>query len=172
MRWGLLVFVTLSSAIAQEANNKVDRLTPAIGDSSRTVTASDSVTYPSPRTAMWRSALIPGGGQFYNGKWIKGTLVAVAELGCVANAIYQNQRVVNSASDYERAVYRDRRNLSYWWLAGIILYSMADAYVDAHLLQFDSSKDLTLDVHMDSYRFSAGLTINLNHPQQFGGHCD
>ncbi len=167
-----MVCVTLSPAVAQETNDKMDPLTPASSDSSRAVAVADSVAYPSPRAAMWRSALIPGGGQFYNRKWIKGTLVAVAELGCVANAIYQNQLLVDSASDYERAVYQDRRNLSYWWLAGIILYSMADAYVDAHFLRFDSGKDLALNVHMDSFQFSACLTINLNHPQQLGGHCD
>ena len=109
----------------------------APGDSTKEVKAK------SPRGAMLRSIFIPGWGQFYNGKWFKGLIIAGAEVGLIANAVIQNQYAVQSKTELERAFYVDNRNLSFWWLAGVILYSALDAYVDAHLSTFDESPDLS-----------------------------
>ncbi len=43
---------------------------------------------------MIRSALIPGGGQFYNEKPVKGILVAAAEIGSVA-AFFVRRNQIN-----------------------------------------------------------------------------
>jgi hypothetical protein len=63
-------------------------------------------------------------------------------MGIIANTIYQNQKVQASKIDEERNFYLENRRLSNWWLAGVILLSMIDAYVDAHLYDFDESPEL------------------------------
>jgi len=101
------------------------------------------VVQKSPRGAMLRSLFVPGWGQLYNGKWLKAIVIAGAEIGLITNAVIQNQLAVRSTNIYEKEFYQNNRGLSIWWLAGIILYSMADAYVDAHLYNFDESPDLS-----------------------------
>jgi hypothetical protein len=108
----------------------------------------------SPRSAVIRSAIFPGWGQWYNAKKFKAVLVFGVEVGFVSAAIWHNQRVVywmdTSLTSYT-AEYRnlnknfhiDMRNQFVWYLAGALLVSMADAYVDAHLAGFDESTDLS-----------------------------
>jgi hypothetical protein len=106
---------------------------------------------PNPTGALLRSAFVPGLGQYYNGKYIKGTIIALGE-SYLIYGIYENWRASNryeknfkSASDpaiksrefdkFEDAI--DRRNLRMWILAAAVFYSMFDAYVDAHLADFN-----------------------------------
>jgi len=72
--------------------------------------------------------------------------VAGAEIGLVTNAIVLNQWANTAATEEERLYYLDNRNLSFWILGAVILYSMADAYVDAALFDFDESPELSFDV--------------------------
>ena len=120
--------------------------------------AKDSLTTKNPTGAMLRSLAVPGWGQFYNGKWFKGILVVGAETGLVANAIVLNQWAKNSATEDERLYYLDNRNLSFWILGAVILYSMADAYVDAELFDFDESPDLSFNVRSNCEPL-AGITF-------------
>lgn len=106
--------------------------------------STDSSKTKSPRGAMLRSIFVPGWGQFYNGKWFKGIIIAGTEIGLVANAVMQNQYAVHSTTLLEKEFYVNNRNLSFWWLAGAILYSAVDAYVDAQLYHFDESPDLSV----------------------------
>ena len=92
-----------------------------------------------PTGAMIRSLVFPGLGQWYNNKKFKALIVFCAETGLLANAIYLNQQLVISTEDYERNFYIENRNISVWWLVGVILYSVTDAFVDAHLAGFDES---------------------------------
>ena len=100
-------------------------------------------TTKSPTGAMIRSLVFPGWGQFYNKKYFKAILVCGVEIGLIANSIYLNQKYLKSETDNEREFYINNRNISNWWLVGVILISMADAYVDAHLHNFDESPDLS-----------------------------
>ena len=90
---------------------------------------SDTTVARSPRGAMLRSLAVPGWGQFYNQKTIKAGVIAAAEVGSVVaffvrrDEIRRN-RIPGQTSD---------RNLFLFSTLGVILYSMADAYVDAHL---------------------------------------
>ncbi|MDP6040290.1 MAG: DUF5683 domain-containing protein [Candidatus Latescibacteria bacterium] len=77
------------------------------------------------RSAVLRSLALPGWGQFYNGKHIKGSVIAAVELGsAVAYVVRRNQ--IKDLSVHTRNVY-------FFTTIGVVLYSMADAYVDAHL---------------------------------------
>ncbi|MDD3802835.1 MAG: hypothetical protein PHW02_00420 [bacterium] len=67
------------------------------------------------------SLLIPGGGQFYNKEYVKGAVIAAAELTLCA-LLYENCRKDEPSS----SLYRDL-------LVGIKLFSSLDAYVFAEL---------------------------------------
>jgi hypothetical protein len=115
-----------------------------------------------PSGALFRSAFIPGWGQFYNKKYIKATVIAGLEIYLI-NGVYTNWKDANrhkdnftSADDdpeyqavefaeYERAL--DRRGAFSWFLAAAIFYSMFDAYVDAHLSNFDQ-EDKAFEVYI------------------------
>ena len=92
---------------------------------------------------MLRSAIIPGWGQWYNGKKLKAVLVLGAELALAGNAIYFNQMAVRTNDDYEKEYYRENRRLYLWWLAAAHLLNVMDAVVDAHLWGFDTGPDLS-----------------------------
>lgn len=102
-----------------------------------------NVSVKSPTGAMIRSMIIPGWGQLYNKKIFKAMLIFCAETGLIANSIYLNQKYKASKTELEREFYINNRNLSNWWLVGVILFSMADAFVDAHLSDFDESSNLS-----------------------------
>ncbi len=120
------------------------------------------VSVKSPTGAMIRSMIIPGWGQLYNKKIFKAILVFCVETGLVANSIYLNQKYKASKTDLEREFYINNRNLSNWWLVGAILFSMADAFVDAHLSDFDESPDLSfLNVTLIDIGKSAGIQLSI-----------
>ncbi len=120
----------------------------------------------SPTGAMIRSLVIPGWGQFYNKKYFKAILVFGAEFGLLANSIYLNQQCQASDTNDEREFYINNRNLSNWWLLGVILLSMTDAFVDAHMSDFDENPDLSFlrmtpfgtDGHI-GIQFSVGINF-------------
>ena len=97
-------------------------------------TAGDTIEVPSsPRGALLRSMVLPGWGQFYNGRPIKGSLFAAAEAGSVvAFFVRRNQLNEGTAPGIE-----PQRNVYLFSSIGIVLLSMADAYVDAHLDSVD-----------------------------------
>ena len=99
---------------------------------------------------MLRSLVLPGWGQFYNGKWFKGILIGGTEVGLIANAIIQNQYAVQAESELEKEFYQENRSLSIWWLGATLLYSITDAFVDAHLYNFDDSPNLSVNVKKET----------------------
>lgn len=117
------------------------------GKSDAIVVEGDTLKPKNPTGAMLRSIVVPGWGQFYNGKWFKGLVIAGAEIGLVANAVVLNQWANQAETEEEYLFYIDNRNLSFWLLGATILYSMADAFVDAHLADFDESPDLSLRIY-------------------------
>jgi hypothetical protein len=97
----------------------------------------------SPKGAMLRSLAVPGWGQLYNGKRFKAIIIMGAEIGLISNAIIQNQLAAEAGNEYDREFYRENRSLSIWWLGAVILFSITDAFVDAHLFDFDESPVLS-----------------------------
>jgi hypothetical protein len=99
--------------------------------------------------------ILPGWGQAANGRWIKSALAFGFYAGYVAWGVSLNQDkqdalgAFNAAqTDSARAVWAaeaDRidsdRNGKYWIAGFVLLLSMADAYVDAHLRHFDERMD-------------------------------
>ena len=106
--------------------------------------AVSTVVPKSPRGAVLRSALIPGWGQWYNGQKLKALLVLGVELGLAGNSVYFNQLAVQSTTDWEREFYQNNRSQYLWWFLGVYLLNLLDAYVDAHLWDFDAGPDLSI----------------------------
>ena len=88
----------------------------------------------SPTGAMIRSLLVPGWGQFYNGKPIKGTIVAAAEVGSVVAFFVRRDQINSEVRPVGQA---PKRNFYLISSLGIVFYSVVDAFVDAHLDEFD-----------------------------------
>ncbi len=165
----------------------------------------------SPRGALWRAAVLPGWGQFYNRQYVKIPLVYLGLGGLAATALYTNGRYLRYrhaylftarldengepvfpqyADDYarlleelglppesdlseeeiasrrarlepsfraQRDALRRNRDLIYIGIGLWYGLSLLDAYVSAHLLDFDVSEDLTLSLrpHPDA----SGLTV-------------
>lgn len=129
---------------------------PACGASPDTL----HVRRKSPTSAMLRSLAFPGWGQFYNAKYVKALLAFGIETGLALSASYQNDQMrrYEKKGDAEAAkFFRNDRNRFLWWLAGFMLLSMGDAYVDAHLFDYDISPDLSLTVSPFT-----GLTLQWN----------
>jgi len=108
---------------------------------------------PWPTGALLRSAFVPGWGQFYNKKYVKSVIYGGMEIYFVYNARkYWKQMDIHQAnfSNSDDPIYqaqefelyknqRDNRNL-FLWLTGITVFiSMFDAFVDAHLADFDQT---------------------------------
>lgn len=134
----------------------------ARGQTESDTTAVQLVQAKSPRTAMIRSALIPGWGQWYNGQKIKAAIVLAADLGLIGAGIYYNQLAVKSTTDYEYEHYSYWRSQFYWWLIAFRLISMLDAFVDAHLFDFDTGPDLSADSPIASRQVRLTMRLPLN----------
>jgi hypothetical protein len=112
---------------------------------------SDKVPHRAPALALALSAVVPGGGQLYTQKFIRAAAFAGA-LGYFGYGYWREDRAMrrdvsagNAAlTDAEAIAYYDSYSRHYenrrtyqWWGIGIWLFSLADAYVDAHLFKFD-----------------------------------
>ena len=157
-RWSAGTFVLfvclLSAPTAQELHA---RPVPAgyVGFCIATAAAdSQRVARRSPSAAMVRSLLIPGWGQWYNGKKWKAALACGAELGLAANAALQNHYLQGASDPQVREYYLHNRNTSNWVLALVVVLSMLDAYVDAHFADFDESPELAARTSLPEYRFA------------------
>ena len=89
----------------------------------------DSTGVNVPRRAMLRSLVLPGWGQFYNGKKVKGSVIALAEVGSAVAYFVRRDQLKNAGSS--------ERNVYFFTTIGVVLYGMADAYVDAYLDRVD-----------------------------------
>ena len=98
----------------------------------------------STKTAMIKSAIMPGWGQWYNGQKFKAVLVLGGEIGLIGVAVVQNQRARSSKNDAERVWYQDDRSSFLWYAGAFWLLSIIDAHVDAKLREFDISEDLSI----------------------------
>jgi hypothetical protein len=105
------------------------------------------IPHHSPTGALLRSSIVPGWGQFYNGKYLKGVALGVAETGFLTLLILENSAAnearvdfLESGSPGDEAHYQTHRQSRLdliWYTSAAWLYGMLDAYVDAHLFSFE-----------------------------------
>lgn len=114
--------------------------------------------HKSPTVAVLLSAALPGAGQFYNESYWKIPIIGglVGYFGYEYfrnNNLYKDfrdqyaasQTEINPGGDFNlkslREFYRDQRDDFVWYFLIVYVVSMVDAYVDAHLFDFDVSDD-------------------------------
>ena len=111
----------------------------------------------SPFKVMLRSTVLPGWGQMYNGKPLKAAVIVAGEGFLVYKALDElskendaidrlnallaqdpnNDAAIEDAQDDKEKHYNLKINYI-WWAAVVHLLQMADAYVDAHLRDFNA----------------------------------
>ena len=99
----------------------------------------DSTKVRNPGLA-WKLGVIPGMGQLYNGKYIKAIGFMGAEYFAVKRFIELNN---------ENRI--GLRNTYGWWVFGLFVWNMLDAYVDAQLSTFPI-KRLESNNNLDSLK--------------------
>ncbi len=110
--------------------------------------------FDEPRWVMMRSLVIPGWGQLHNGSWIKAAGVATIEGVLIGRMVNDNQALdgLNRQIEEARAngdqaaeaaavdAYNSKLNdltRRQWLFAAALIYSLLDAYIDAHFRDFD-----------------------------------
>ncbi len=106
-------------------------------------------TFIKSSNAAFIASVIPGGGQIYNGKLIKG--LAIMTLEVMALQLWRENSDIYSgydSGDYRLAKgrYLEKRNKYAWWVVFLYFYSMIDAMVDAHLSPFNEVMDANIDI--------------------------
>lgn len=148
------------------------------GDSSKVSTPTQARFQPRPATAAYLS-IIPGGGQLYNRRYWKAPIVYGVLGGLVYLTEFNRKEYVRYRTAYESAitgkphefsslnlppsVLRNARDVtrksmeeSYIFLSLAYFVQIAEAYVDAHLQDFDISDDLSFRVEPAMVPSSAG----------------
>jgi len=107
----------------------------------------DSVKIKTPKkAALW--SMLPGGGQIYNGKYLKAGIIITLESLAIWQSIENGQ---NYKIDKSTDIYLTDRNKYAWWAFFVHIYGLLDAVVDRHLVTFnpimenESSEKITLD---------------------------
>ncbi|MBM4399540.1 MAG: hypothetical protein FJ041_04315 [Candidatus Cloacimonetes bacterium] len=96
-----------------------------------------------PYKAMLYSAVVPGGGQFYNEAYLKTALVIGVQAlltGLAIDDYNQMKRYEKEQNPIQKKYYQDELRSDYWWMGITLVLSMADAFVDAHLYNFDAER--------------------------------
>ncbi|RZP23830.1 hypothetical protein EVA24_04760 [bacterium] len=111
------------------------------------VTRADSTLIKNPKTAFYLS-VVPGVGQLYNGKLLKGSLVFALESFAIYSWL-ENAKIYRDYDSIEKPLpknrYLEKRNKYAWWVIFIYFYSMIDAMVDAHLSPFDQIMNTAIE---------------------------
>ena len=84
----------------------------------------DSTKIRNPGLA-WKLGVIPGMGQLYNGKYIKA-------IGFMSAEYFAVSRLIELKTENRIGL----RNTYGWWVFGLFVWNMLDAYVDAQLSTF------------------------------------
>lgn len=173
-----LLFVT--SALGQQ-----------VKDTSENTTKKDApILVHSPKKAVLLALALPGAGQIYNKKYWKLPIVYGGLVISTYLIVYHQNKFKefddalisrqNGEEDKYLNIYteqsledltlahRNERDRAILITAGVYLLQVVDAYVDAHLFNFDISDDLTLDVNpmfnydLGTESIQSGISLNFS----------
>jgi hypothetical protein len=107
-----------------------------------------------------------------NGRESKSAVVSAAEIFLVAGLLVEDRRTRNALRLYEQtgdadyfddySEHYDRRQAMIWWVVIAALYGLTDAYVDAHLADFEVEPAGTGDRMISGSERDAGLRLGLS----------
>jgi len=141
----------------------------------------------SPMKATVFSAVVPGSGQIYNGKWWKSAIVYAGMGTCVYFIVDNNKNYHNFLDAYVASVdgdinttpsiagssaylndwqdqYHRWRDVSYMALLGVYVLQIIDANVDGYLFYYDVAPEVNLSFHpyvIPSAQLNAGFGLQL-----------
>lgn len=107
----------------------------------------DSVKVKSPKKAAIAAMVFPGGGQLYNGKYLKALAIFGLESAAIYS-FYNNNKNHNNWDDsfaLPQHRYLEKRNKYAWWSFFIYVFGIIDAIVDAHLEPFEDVMNENLE---------------------------
>ena len=122
-------------------------------------------------------SIVPGAGQLYNQDYWKVPLFAVAGGFFVYRTVYYHNLFTDKVDELDatpvdsstvsrrlllrtqREFYRDNRDLNFAYFIGVEILSMIDAYVGAHLFDFDVDDDLSSRIMLDPERMGVRFTM-------------
>ena len=122
------------------------------------------------KKTTWSAAILPGAGQIINKKYWKAPLVWGGMVWCISAIQFNQTNLKNHRTDLialsdtdpttepilgmsesalvaGEAFYQEQRDISWLALIGVHLLGVLDAHVDAHLMHFDVSEDLSLTLY-------------------------
>lgn len=160
-----------------------------------TISVDSLMQFHSPRKASMYSAVFPGLGQIYNKKYWKLPLV-YGGLGVLAYSAVWNSRQYSTYFDlykfmtdngyqewegrtldeveYYKSSFLRYKNLMTILTVGFYVIQIVDASVDAHLIDYDISDDISLRVDpvlLDPQMFSAAMHVPGRNKATFGLRC-
>ncbi len=164
---GALLLAGACSLMAQTDSARVVRdttivIAPSAADSAaRPDSVKEFHPTKSPWLAVALSAAVPGAGQIYDASYWKAPVIWGFTGFWIAEWIQQNNKYKDYSGLYDaslrtssggneqyrtlRDFYRDDRDRFAWFLGGLYFLNLVDAYVGAHLYDFDVSPELSAD---------------------------
>lgn len=186
MRILLLFFLLVTCKIYAQDSSKLKTL--FLKD---TFSKKNMVFKPRPARSAFLSAIVPGAGQVYNKKYWKAPIVwaglaaftymyfsnnseyqsaktsylSLLDTISTNNIAYNGSTNLNQVTQFKNN-YRNNRDLAL--VLGVLFYgiNIIDATIDAHLMNFDVSDNLSMKVQPSvielpqSYAFGGGLTFS------------
>jgi len=128
--------------------------------------------------AIWRSMLIPGWGQLYVDSYWKAPIFFGAAGTLTYLIFYNNSNYIDYSDkldlmdkadkDYAitklwREYYRDNRDMSGFYLIAVYALAAVDAYVGAHLYDFDVGDDLSINLVIKNASLCPMIGISINY---------
>lgn len=101
-------------------------------------------TLPSAHGALLRSAVLPGWGQYYNGRPIKGLFFGAASATALTAVVVEHRRIGSALTPEEYQDRTARRNTRLLYLALSFALAATDAYVDAQLADFGTEMQVEM----------------------------
>lgn len=166
IKWVIICFFLLNNFVLTQINFfKENSYSNNFTDSLKT-----GISEKSPIKAVIMSSVFPGLGQFYNESYWKIPLI----YGLGAFFVYEykdyNKKFNDFNSRYEasktidnpagsyylksyREYYRDKRDAFLWYGGALYLLNILDAFVDAHLYNFNVSDEVFIQIKSDNKFF-------------------
>ncbi len=165
----IIIFVLAFVTSAQQSSPK-----DSVRASSPTPADTGFTMQKSPLGAVIRSAILPGLGQLYNESYWKIPVILGVTVYLLDGYFNQNSLFIKYRDMYAgtitkdqpsgelnwklyREFYRDQRDTFAWWLAVTYFIQIADAFVDAHLFDFDVSDTKRVQASLAPGRISLSI---------------